>query len=263
MAYSLLSELDTTKDNWLVRVRVCRMWEFRNYRRDNEMISLDMVLIDEKGTLIHGVIWKDLVTRFRQNLSDSVITIKNFKVSKVSAEEDRTVKGRITLWENFAKGFYPYLFNPESGPYVVIVTATTLKEFRGELTFATTGASKTYVNLPMDNITSLIQKFATKIVHIQTIDNTNAGNIPLEEAMLSNRMTDKEKMEDPSQSYVQNVGPSHTNNNIEIVHVGEDTSSSNIKVFSIKLKKRRKFLIDTEDEGNIDQDNNKTPNLKA
>ena len=41
----------------------------------------------------------------------------------------------------------------------------------------------------MDNITSLIQKFATKIVHIQTIDNTNAGNIPLEEAMFSNRMT--------------------------------------------------------------------------
>ncbi|TMW85845.1 hypothetical protein EJD97_022390 [Solanum chilense] len=129
----------------------------------------------------------------------------------------------------------------------------------------------------MDNITSLIQKFATKIIQIQTIDNANAGNIPLEEAMFSNRMSvtelldsdwscdieDKEKMEDPSQSYVQNAGPSHTNNNIEIVHVGEDTSSSNIKVYSIKLKKRRKFFIDTEDEGNIDQDNNKTPNLKA
>ena len=41
----------------------------------------------------------------------------------------------------------------------------------------------------MDNITSPIQKFATKVVHIQTIDSANAGDIPLEEAMFANRMT--------------------------------------------------------------------------
>lgn len=76
-------------------------------------------------------------------------------------------------------------------------------------------------------------------------------------------LQDKEKMEDPSQSYVQNVGPSHTNNNIEIVHVGEDTSSSNIRVYARKLKKRRKFLINTDDDGNTDEDTNKNPNLNG
>ncbi|KAH0679799.1 hypothetical protein KY284_020884 [Solanum tuberosum] len=61
------------------------------------------------------------------------------------------------------------LISLESGPYIVIVTETTVKEFRGEITFASTTASKTHVNLPMDNINSLIQKFAPKPINIQTI----------------------------------------------------------------------------------------------
>lgn len=59
----------------------------------------------------------------------------------------------------------------------------------GEITFATTAATKTYVNLQMDHITSLIQKFATKPVHIQTIESGNGSNIPIVEAMFQNRMT--------------------------------------------------------------------------
>ncbi|KAH0679306.1 hypothetical protein KY284_020391 [Solanum tuberosum] len=216
MAYSLLSDLDTTRDDWLVKVRVCRMWEFKNYKRSNEMISLDMILIDEKGTLVHAVIWKNQVNRFRTNLAEgSVIIIRNFKVAEnvvgclcgigdlesvgskwkkrdlyiLTDPEDRSAKAKITLWEDYGEGFYPYLFPPESGPYIVIVTATTVKEFRGEITFATTAATKTYVNLQMDHITSLNQKFATKPVHIQTIESGNGSNIPIAEAMFQNWMT--------------------------------------------------------------------------
>ncbi|TMX04746.1 hypothetical protein EJD97_004975 [Solanum chilense] len=232
MTYSLLSELDTTRDNWLVRVRVCRMWEFRNYRRDNEMISLDMVLIAEK---------------------------REWRARMESGERDFLERD---AWQTLANVCYGAQFNQTlATPFIL-----------GELTFATIAASKTYVNLPMD-ITSLIQKFATKIVYIQSIDSANAGNIPLDEAMFANTTTvtelldsdwccdieDKEKMEDPSQAHVQNAGPSQTNYYIENVDVGEDTSSSNIKLYSRTLKKRRKFLIDTEDEGKIDHDNNKNP----
>ncbi|WMV15291.1 hypothetical protein MTR67_008676, partial [Solanum verrucosum] len=248
------------------------MWEFKNYKRSKEMISLDMILIDEKGTLVHAVIWKNQVNRFRANLSEgSVIIIRNFKVAESMGEyrpvqsdvkitflritaiqkinddtvnipkngfqfirpnivrsrvnnntylsdvvgclcgigdlesvgskwkkrdlhiltdpEDRSAKAKITLWEDYGEGFYPYLFPPESGPYIVIITATTVKEFRGEITFATTAATKTYVNLQMDHITSLIQKFATKPVHIQTIESGNGSNIPIAEAMFQSRMT--------------------------------------------------------------------------
>ena len=59
----------------------------------------------------------------------------------------------------------------------------------GEITFATTASSKMYVYLPMENVTSLIQKFATKTVQIQTIESANGRNIPIDEAMFENRMT--------------------------------------------------------------------------
>ncbi|KAG5594678.1 hypothetical protein H5410_035910 [Solanum commersonii] len=239
MSYSLLSDLDTTRDDWLVKVRVCRIWEFKNYKRSKEMISLDMIIIDEKGTLVHAVIWKNQVNRFRANLAEgSVIIIRNFMVAESMGEyrpvqsdvkitflriaaiqkikddtvnipkngfqfirpnivcsrvnnntylsdvvgclcgigdlesvgskwkkrdlhiltdpEDRSAKAKITLWEDYGEGFYPYLFPPESGPYIVIVTATT---------------------------------FATKPVHIQTIESSNGSNIPIAEAMFQNRMT--------------------------------------------------------------------------
>uniref|UniRef100_K4D122 Replication protein A 70 kDa DNA-binding subunit B/D first OB fold domain-containing protein n=1 Tax=Solanum lycopersicum TaxID=4081 RepID=K4D122_SOLLC len=87
MAYTLISDLDTSRDNWLIRVRVCRMCAFKNYKRSNEMISLGMILIDEKGTLVHAVIWRNQVSRFRANLCEgSVIIIRNFKVSESIGE---------------------------------------------------------------------------------------------------------------------------------------------------------------------------------
>ena len=43
MAYTLISDLDTSRDNWLIKVRVFRMWEFKTYKQSNEMISFDIV----------------------------------------------------------------------------------------------------------------------------------------------------------------------------------------------------------------------------
>ncbi|KAG5609691.1 hypothetical protein H5410_020972 [Solanum commersonii] len=53
---------------------------------------------------------------------------------------------------------------------------------------------------------------------------------------------------------------SHTYDSKENVGDGDGTSSSNIKVYARKLKKRRKFLIDERDS---DEDTNKNVNLKA
>ncbi|KAH0635799.1 hypothetical protein KY289_035714 [Solanum tuberosum] len=77
--------------------------------------------------------------------------------------EDMTIKARITLWEDHGESFTPMYIPTTSDPDIVIVTATTLKEFRGELTFATTIASKIY--------------------------GANASNVPIAQAMFENRMT--------------------------------------------------------------------------
>ena len=46
--YNLLDEIDTEKDDWNIRVRVTRMWEVLNIKTNNELMSVDLVLLDEK-----------------------------------------------------------------------------------------------------------------------------------------------------------------------------------------------------------------------
>ena len=47
MGYNLINQLSDDKDNWKLRVRLSRMWNVVN-RKTSELISVDMVLIDEK-----------------------------------------------------------------------------------------------------------------------------------------------------------------------------------------------------------------------
>ncbi|XP_049388086.1 uncharacterized protein LOC125852387 [Solanum stenotomum] len=108
-----------------------------------------------------------------------------------------------------ANHFTPMYIPTTSDPDIVIVTATTLKEFRGELTFATTAASKIYGNLKMDNITSLLHKFSKKSVDVQTIASANASNVPIAQAMFENRMTVAELVDSDWSSDTEKVESSN------------------------------------------------------
>ena len=46
--YNLLDEVDSEKDDWDIRVRVTRMWEVLNIKTNNQIMSVDLVLLDEK-----------------------------------------------------------------------------------------------------------------------------------------------------------------------------------------------------------------------
>ena len=113
MTYSLLSDFDATRDDWLIKVRVCRTWEFIYYKRSPYIISLDMIPIDEKvhiihilrfqflislfgivlhidfskGIWMHAIILNNQVNMFRDKLSDgSAVFIKNIKVSALTGD---------------------------------------------------------------------------------------------------------------------------------------------------------------------------------
>uniref|UniRef100_A0A453C8P0 Replication protein A 70 kDa DNA-binding subunit B/D first OB fold domain-containing protein n=1 Tax=Aegilops tauschii subsp. strangulata TaxID=200361 RepID=A0A453C8P0_AEGTS len=53
MAYDMLDAINNGKDSWKVKVRVIRLWDAINLN-NNELISLDMILLDEHGTMIHA-----------------------------------------------------------------------------------------------------------------------------------------------------------------------------------------------------------------
>ena len=48
MEYYFPHELNNNKDSWMIRVRLCRMWESTNTKKNGELISVDMIFIDEK-----------------------------------------------------------------------------------------------------------------------------------------------------------------------------------------------------------------------
>ncbi|KAK9987794.1 hypothetical protein SO802_028033 [Lithocarpus litseifolius] len=80
--YNLLDEIDTERDDWNIKVRVTRMWEVLNIKTNNELMSVDLVLLDEKDNLIHASIRKSFVNHFRDIQEGKIYRIKYFGVVK-------------------------------------------------------------------------------------------------------------------------------------------------------------------------------------
>ncbi|KAH9801747.1 hypothetical protein KPL71_001139 [Citrus sinensis] len=259
----------------MIRVRLCRMWESTNTKKNGELISVDMIFIDEKENLMHATIRKTLVTRFKHMLSEgSLYNVKNLKVVSTTGEyrplsnqykiiflvitslkrlEEGTVKipingfqfvspnlinlrvndntilsdvigslcgvgdieivgagwkkrdikiltdysvtTKITLWGKLGEMFDPNLYKQDEGPCIVIVTSTTIKKFQGEVNFSTTSASKIYINLQIDYVASLIERFSTVSNVVQVIESSNVNKITFEEEMFLNRMSIEELLE--------------------------------------------------------------------
>nr|XP_017245331.1 PREDICTED: replication factor A protein 1-like [Daucus carota subsp. sativus] len=75
------SRLDDHTEDWMIKVRVCRKWESVN-TKDGNLISLDMILIDEKENLMHASVRKHLVPRYADRvLEGRVYSLRNLKVT--------------------------------------------------------------------------------------------------------------------------------------------------------------------------------------
>ncbi|TVU16344.1 hypothetical protein EJB05_39903, partial [Eragrostis curvula] len=80
MALRKLSELTTKGPPCAIKVKVIRLWDSINNRTD-ELMSLDMILIDEKGDVIHATIGKNLIDTYRPQIRESAIySFSNFRV---------------------------------------------------------------------------------------------------------------------------------------------------------------------------------------
>ncbi|XP_050245416.1 uncharacterized protein LOC126693471 [Quercus robur] len=83
MEYTTLKQISRDKDKTKVKVRVLRMWDAINIANNHDLISLDMILVDKEGTLIHASIRKNLAQSYHPQLNEgSIYTITNFLVEE-------------------------------------------------------------------------------------------------------------------------------------------------------------------------------------
>ncbi|KAK4721440.1 hypothetical protein R3W88_011673 [Solanum pinnatisectum] len=257
MTYSRLSELDTTRDNWLVR-------------RGNEMINLDMVLINEKVIKTHVNFPMDNINSLIQKIAtinipmEEAMFVNRMTVSELldsdwsyNIEECMvTRRAQITEIDTFFDWYY-ICYNGGK---------TTLDLFNGQPSQTEALCSKEFVfklKLSKYNLKEGLENYTVTKIYL-----------PDEQLELQHRINKDKKFNNEYAFYsigkTQNgryatttcpeCRSSHTYTSKENAGEGEGTSSSNIRVNARKLKKRRKFLID---ERYSDEATNKNVNLKA
>uniref|UniRef100_A0A175YHE3 Replication protein A 70 kDa DNA-binding subunit B/D first OB fold domain-containing protein n=1 Tax=Daucus carota subsp. sativus TaxID=79200 RepID=A0A175YHE3_DAUCS len=232
---------------------------------------MDMVLIDEKGNLMHASVPRHLVSRFKRHVSEcKLYSLRNVKITtntypyrplasdkkllflatievvKLDADAvrigmhgfqfvslpvlqaraddvtilsadivgcfygygevetvgarlkrkrdikiftDYSVTSTITLWGKLGELFDPTLYTQDGGPYVMVVTSVSVKTYQRALTFATTSASRIYVNPDEQHVSSVRERFSALSTKVLALEGTSASKLPLEEAMFVNQIT--------------------------------------------------------------------------
>ncbi|KAL8469180.1 hypothetical protein ACS0TY_032127 [Phlomoides rotata] len=79
--YIYLNDLNFENNSRCVLVRLLRTWEARNFKRNKELMNVDMLLLDEKDNLIQGSIHHQLLYKFRDKLKEGrIFLIRVFEV---------------------------------------------------------------------------------------------------------------------------------------------------------------------------------------
>ncbi|KAL4581292.1 hypothetical protein LXL04_017503 [Taraxacum kok-saghyz] len=198
MSYANISDLNPSREDWLIQARLCRMWEAINFKNDNEIMGLEMVFVDDKA-----YIRKNHMKRYKPMLEESeVYAIRNFRVAKSAVQykvvpnehrvyfntttsvrkthEERVYNNtlltgyekkielktetekimNVTLWGNISGMFDYSPYKGDDTPVIAIITSTTIKSFQGQLRYASTTATGIYFNLDIHEVKSLRTRFS-------------------------------------------------------------------------------------------------------
>ncbi|XP_069150808.1 uncharacterized protein [Solanum lycopersicum] len=180
--------LVTGTDDFTIRVRICRMWNTINLKKNGELISMDMIFIDEKGNLMHGIIRKNQVNRFKDKLNEgSVFIIKNFKVVE-------SIGGYRPVQNSLKIIFFASTAIKNLSEDIVEIPVNGF-EFINPDVIDSRMLLVVYMELVISRV--LVQKWKKRDIHILT------DYLPREEEMFLNRMDIKELLEAEWRSELQ------------------------------------------------------------
>ncbi|XP_021733164.1 replication protein A 70 kDa DNA-binding subunit E-like [Chenopodium quinoa] len=178
---NLIRQLNSSKNDWKIKVRVSRLFDVLNFRKQDSLISLDMVLLDEEGDYIHASIKSNFVQPFRPKLIEGkVYTIRYFSVvpnknqyriccifmldvvgmvvneigDSIEIEDKWGKRAQIKLWN---KVFTEYTkqknqLNDFTKPFPIIITSTMVKEFNGNFNLTSSSSTKIYTNVEVPEV---------------------------------------------------------------------------------------------------------------
>ncbi|PUZ46273.1 hypothetical protein GQ55_7G044000 [Panicum hallii var. hallii] len=98
MEYNLLSQINPTRHNWRIKVRITRMWQVSGTSKGKDFSSLELILIDEEGQGITASIGQKDLNKFSKSVVEGHrYYIRNFQVSK----QERKFKAIPSTYTNF------------------------------------------------------------------------------------------------------------------------------------------------------------------
>ncbi|KAG2312750.1 hypothetical protein Bca52824_024307 [Brassica carinata] len=96
-SYTLLADLRAGRCSNTAEVRLLRLWEARNINKRGELMSVEMLLIDESETLVQGCLPAGFQSQFRERLIEgSVYTLSGFDVTR-SNPKFRLTDGPVSI----------------------------------------------------------------------------------------------------------------------------------------------------------------------
>ncbi|KAF3605792.1 hypothetical protein DY000_02048517 [Brassica cretica] len=82
-SYTLLADLRAGRCSNTAEVRLLRFWEARNTKKGGELMSVDMLFVDEQSTLIHGTVNASRSQTYRQDFNEgSIYSLSGFDVTR-------------------------------------------------------------------------------------------------------------------------------------------------------------------------------------
>ncbi|CAF1708314.1 unnamed protein product [Brassica oleracea var. botrytis] len=153
-SYVLLANLRAGRCSSTAEVRLLRFWEARNVRKDGELMSLDMLLLDEQSTLIHGSINSSRVDTFRRRLNivgevssvRSTITdgLRGPQRVMVTLRLEGDVNVCVSMFDDRAVTFQTKFDEHISEPKVILLTSINPKVVGGKLFLNATSGTHFY-----------------------------------------------------------------------------------------------------------------------
>ncbi|XP_076913238.1 replication protein A 70 kDa DNA-binding subunit C-like [Bidens hawaiensis] len=165
-----LRELDATKTNYTIKVRVVRLWRKPNNKNPNEIWSIEMIIMDEEHSQLH---------KFSGNKDADIIgyVYKCYEVEKKPVRGGKEaikmeikledLEGRhiiLTLWEEYCQQMLNYMQNKQQAHVFLILQFGNLHIYGHNRTVSNVyDATRLFINSPIGEILEFKKSFLSNI----------------------------------------------------------------------------------------------------